>query len=36
MHTQSVSSLEEDVSREVDSDDDDSDDADFRPRICVR
>ncbi|CAM4574040.1 unnamed protein product [Leuciscus chuanchicus] len=33
--TQSVSSLE-DVTREVDSDDDDSDDADFRPRICVR
>ncbi|XP_065133775.1 uncharacterized protein [Paramisgurnus dabryanus] len=35
MDTQSVSSLE-DVTRELDSDDDDSDDADFRPRICVR
>lgn len=36
METQSVSSLEEDVTREVDSDDDDSDDLDFRPRICIR
>lgn len=31
METQSVSSLEEDVTREVDSDDDDSEDLDFRP-----
>ena len=35
IRTQSLSSLEEDDTREVDSDDD-SDDADYRPRICVR
>ena len=35
MSTQAVSSSEEDVTKEVDSDDD-SDDLDFRPRICIR
>ena len=37
MEIQSVSSLEEDATREVDTDDDyDSDVPDFRPCICVR
>ena len=39
MDTQSVSSLEEDLTREVDTaddDNDDSDDPDFRPYICVK
>ena len=35
METESVSSLEEDQTREIDTDYDDSDE-DYMPRICVR
>ncbi|XP_073711610.1 uncharacterized protein [Misgurnus anguillicaudatus] len=36
METESVSSLEEEETKEIDTDYDDSDDEDYMPRICVR